>query len=84
MNTCWVFGVKNERDVYLNKVRFGLVGGGFGALIGRVHKMAAELSGSAELVCGAFSRDPIQAKKLASNYSVSTLTEHIQMLRLCV
>ena len=47
----------------MNKVRFGLIGGGFGALIGRVHKMAAELSGSAELVCGAFSRDPIQSKK---------------------
>ena len=63
MNACWVFGGRNERDVYLNKVRFGLIGGGFGALIGRVHKMAAELSGSAELVCGVFSRDPNQSKK---------------------
>ena len=59
----WVFGGRNERDAYLNKVRFGLIGGGFGALIGRVHKMAAELSGSAELVCGVFSRDPNQSKK---------------------
>ena len=63
MNACWVFGGRNERDAYLNKVRFGLIGGGFGALIGRVHKMAAELSGSAELVCGVFSRDPNQSKK---------------------
>ena len=84
MNSCWVFGGRNERDVYLNKVRFGLIGGGFGALIGRVHKMAAELSGSAELVCGAFSRDPNQSKKAVSSCSVSTLADHIQMLRRCV
>lgn len=40
------------------KLRFGLVGGGYGAFIGQVHRMAAELDGLAELVCGAFSSDP--------------------------
>lgn len=35
----------------------GMVGGGRGAFIGGVHRMAAALDGQIELVCGAFSRD---------------------------
>ena len=37
-----------------NKVRMGMVGGGPGAFIGAVHRMAANLDGQVELVCGAF------------------------------
>ncbi|MCO4800244.1 MAG: gfo/Idh/MocA family oxidoreductase, partial [Colwelliaceae bacterium] len=33
----------------------GMVGGGQGAFIGAVHRMAALLDGEIELVCGAFS-----------------------------
>ena len=40
------------------KVRMGMVGGGIGAFIGNVHRMAAGLDGMIELVCGAFSSDP--------------------------
>lgn len=36
----------------------GMVGGGEGAFIGPVHRMAAELDGEIELVCGAFASDP--------------------------
>ena len=36
----------------------GMVGGGQGAFIGAVHRLAARLDGRIELVCGAFSRDP--------------------------
>ena len=39
------------------KVRFGMVGGGQGAFIGEVHRLAARLDNELELVCGAFSRD---------------------------
>lgn len=35
-----------------------MVGGGRGAFIGAVHRMAAALDGQIELVCGAFSSDP--------------------------
>ena len=35
-----------------------MVGGGPGAFIGNVHRMAAALDGQIELVCGAFSSDP--------------------------
>lgn len=39
------------------KVRYGMVGGGEGAFIGAVHRMAAALDGETMLVCGAFSTD---------------------------
>lgn len=40
------------------KIRYGMVGGGPGAFIGEVHRMAARLDGEWELVAGAFSADP--------------------------
>lgn len=44
------------------KIRMGMVGGGTGAFIGAVHRMAANLDGEIELVCGAFSSDPAKSK----------------------
>jgi len=46
------------------KLRMGMVGGGIGAFIGGVHRMAAALDGEIELVCGAFSSE---AKKSAAS-----------------
>ena len=43
------------------KIRMGMVGGGPGAFIGAVHRMAAALDGHIELVCGAFSSDPAKS-----------------------
>lgn len=43
------------------KIRMGMVGGGPGAFIGAVHRMAAALDGHIELVCGAFSSDPARS-----------------------
>jgi len=40
------------------KLRFGMIGGGRGAFIGAVHRIAALMDGRAELVAGAFSSDP--------------------------
>ena len=40
------------------KIRMGMVGGGTGAFIGAVHRMAAGLDGQIDLVCGAFSSHP--------------------------
>ena len=44
------------------KIKMGMVGGGRGAFIGAVHRMAAVLDGQIELVCGAFSSDPKKSK----------------------
>jgi predicted dehydrogenase len=44
------------------KLRMGMVGGGRGAFIGAVHRMAAALDGKIELVAGAFSSDPAKSR----------------------
>jgi predicted dehydrogenase len=43
-------------------IRYGLVGGGQGAFIGAVHRIAARMDGEFELVAGAFSSEPSRAK----------------------
>jgi len=40
------------------KIRMGMIGGGQGAFIGAVHRIAASIDQQIELVCGAFSSDP--------------------------
>ena len=45
-----------------------MVGGGRGAFIGAVHRMAAALDGQIELVCGAFSSDPQRSKLSGTDF----------------
>jgi predicted dehydrogenase len=52
------------------KLRMGLVGGGQGSFIGRVHATAANLDGRAVLVAGALSSDPAKAKASAPDYDI--------------
>ena len=39
------------------KLRMGMIGGGPGAFIGAVHRIAANMDGEIELICGSFSSD---------------------------
>ena len=48
------------------RIRLGMVGGGEGAFIGGVHRMAARLDGQFDLVAGALSSDPERAKASAA------------------
>lgn len=52
------------------KLRFGMVGGGRGAFIGAVHRIAAQMDGQAELVAGAFSSDPQRSRESAADLFV--------------
>jgi predicted dehydrogenase len=52
------------------KLRFGMVGGGRGAFIGAVHRIAARMDGMAELVAGAFSSDAERSKASAKDLFV--------------
>ena len=49
-------------DTMNRKLKMGMVGGGRGAFIGAVHRMAANLDGKIELVAGCFSSDPEKSK----------------------
>ena len=42
---------------WTRKLRMGMIGGGQGAFIGGVHRLAAALDGQIELTAGVFSRD---------------------------
>jgi predicted dehydrogenase len=46
----------------MRKLRMGMIGGGPDAFIGAVHRMAANLDGHIELVCGAFSSNAEKSK----------------------
>ncbi len=52
------------------KLRMGLVGGGQGAFIGRVHATAAILDNQAVLVAGALSSNPEKARASAADYDI--------------
>jgi predicted dehydrogenase len=52
------------------KLRMGLIGGGQGSFIGRVHATAAVLDNRAALVAGALSSDPVRAKASAADYDI--------------
>ena len=45
------------------RIRMGMVGGGQGAFIGSVHRIAARMDDKIELVAGCFSRDPANSKQ---------------------
>jgi len=50
------------------RLRFGMVGGGRGAFIGAVHRIAALMDGQAELVAGAFSSDKERSKESGKDF----------------
>ena len=52
------------------KLRMGLVGGGAGSFIGRVHVTAAVLDNRCELVAGALSSDPQVSRASAPDYGI--------------
>lgn len=47
------------------KIRMGMVGGGPGAFIGEVHRIAARMGGQIELVAGVFGTDPEKSRTFA-------------------
>src|ERR1700688_1285991 len=53
------------------KLRMGMVGGGPGAFIGPVHRIAAELDGKIELVAGAFSQSAERSRLAGETYKIS-------------
>ncbi|MDR6207736.1 MAG: Gfo/Idh/MocA family protein [Paraburkholderia graminis] len=55
----------------LRRLRLGMVGGGQGAFIGAVHRIAARLDDRFELVAGALSSDPERARQSAAEAGVA-------------
>jgi hypothetical protein len=53
------------------KLKAGVIGGGIGASIGPVHRMAFCLDGEAEVVAGAFSANPKKSRESALQLHVA-------------
>lgn len=53
------------------RIRLGMVGGGQGAFIGAVHRIAARLDDQFELVAGALASDPARAKASAKQLGIA-------------
>ena len=52
------------------KLRMGMEGGGPGAFIGPVHRIAAELDGKIELVAGAFSQSAERSREAGAKFHI--------------
>jgi predicted dehydrogenase len=54
--------VSGRSDKHTGRIRLGMVGGGQGAFIGAVHRLASRMDDKYEFVAGALSADPKKAK----------------------
>jgi predicted dehydrogenase len=54
--------ITGRSEKFSGRIRLGMVGGGQGAFIGAVHRIAARLDDQYEFVAGALSADPARAK----------------------
>ena len=54
--------VSGRSDAQAGRIRLGMVGGGQGAFIGAVHRLAARMDDNYTFVAGALSSDPARAK----------------------
>ena len=55
------------------KLRMGMVGGGPGAFIGPVHRIAAEMDGRIELVAGAFSQSAERSREAGKTFRIEPM-----------
>jgi predicted dehydrogenase len=62
--------IEGSKVTSTSKIRLGMVGGGQGAFIGAVHRIAARIDGEYELVAGALSSDPVRAAASAKELGI--------------
>src|SRR2546423_13442599 len=58
------------------RLRLGMVGGGPGAFIGAVHRIAARLDDQYELVAAALSSDPVKSRSAARDLHIPADPAH--------
>jgi predicted dehydrogenase len=61
----------SDQTLHAGPIRLGMVGGGQGAFIGAVHRLAARMDGHYVLTAGALSSDPERAKLSAQELGLS-------------
>lgn len=61
----------SKEEASSGRIRLGMVGGGRGAFIGAVHRIASRIDDQYELVAGALSADPEKAKASAGDLGIA-------------
>ena len=61
----------SKQETATGRIRLGMVGGGRGAFIGAVHRIAARMDDQYELVAGALSADPQKAMASAADLGIA-------------
>lgn len=61
---------------YQRPLRLGMVGGGQGAYIGNIHRLASRLDGAWNLVAGAFDVDPEKGKAFAISQGIEAVRSY--------
>ena len=61
----------SKEEASSGRIRLGMVGGGRGAFIGAVHRIASRIDDQYELVAGALSADPQKAKASAGDLGIA-------------
>ncbi|KAA0970261.1 Gfo/Idh/MocA family oxidoreductase [Aureimonas fodinaquatilis] len=65
----------------MSRIRLGMVGGGTGAFIGAIHRIAARMDGEFELVAGALSSDAARAAASAEELGIRSYNSFEDMAR---
>lgn len=61
----------SKQETQSDRIRLGMVGGGQGAFIGAVHRIAARIDDQFDLVAGALSSDPARARASALDLGIA-------------
>ena len=61
----------------MKRLKLGMVGGGQGAFIGGIHRIAARIDGEWELVAGALSSTPEKSKASGAEFAVGCTYKYL-------
>ena len=64
----------------MKRLKLGMVGGGQGAFIGAVHRIASRIDGRFDLVAGALSSDPARASASAAELGIKRTYENYEAM----
>ena len=64
----------------MKRIKLGMVGGGQGAFIGAVHRIASRIDGRFDLVAGALSSDPARAAKSAAELDIERSYDNFEAM----
>ncbi|MGL4309692.1 MAG: Gfo/Idh/MocA family protein [Paracoccaceae bacterium] len=69
--------IEGKSEKHGGRIRLGMVGGGQGAFIGGVHRIASRIDGQFDLIAGAFSSSPERAKASGDELGIDPVRSYV-------